>query len=327
MSLFIKMLRGLPNIIAVIISTASVAGILIWKSNVNNSFLFDRGINDLEPVTICENYTHPERNSLKLQLEAVANQTLLPTTVIVLQNGYYVDISKTISHFRKMHPSTEIQHIASSKNLRYHGRFYKAYMMRETYVSVWDDDIFPKSQWLQYCVDHSKSNGNALVAANGRTFIKIYEKKCSDIEVIGENDFGGHTWTLPREFLKYYLEMEMPTLYTGEDLLLSCGLQQHGIDTLVPKQEGERAAINDYKIFGNDRNSSWRKDQSPRWYLFCNSLKRGFKTIKCENCEDHRVLNACIKYYKKRSAVVDRKAELQDRLDNNKIAWSASKSK
>ena len=158
--------------------------------------------------------------------------------------------------------------------------------MKETYVSVWDDYIFPKSQWLQYCVNHSKSNGNALVRANARTFIKVYANKESfRMEFTGKNDLGGHTWTLPREFLKYYLEMEMPTLYTGQDILLSYGLQQMEIDTLVPKQEGERVAIKD-ENFGEDLNASHRRDQSPRRLLFCKLLKQGFKTSACVNCND-----------------------------------------
>ena len=69
-------------------------------------------------------------------------------------------------------------------------------MMQETYVSVWDDDIIAKSQWLEFSVDFSKKHGNALVAANGRTFIEIYKDKVSKREeLIGRNDLGGHIWT------------------------------------------------------------------------------------------------------------------------------------
>ena len=239
---------------------------------------------DFQPVTIGVVLQVFKRNSLKLQLEAVSNQTLLPITVIVLQNGYHVDVSEIITNFRVNYPNLEIQHIAASKNLRFHGRFYIAYLMQETYVSIWDDDMFPKSQWLEYYVNISKSNANALVTANGRTFIEIYENKEQVRHAyIGKNDFGGHTWTLPREFLKHYLTMEMPTLYTGEDILLSYALQRCGIDTLLPPQhEDERAAIHNYTAFGDDENASWRKDQSPRWYLFCRLLKQEFRTFMCK---------------------------------------------
>jgi hypothetical protein len=55
-----------------------------------------------------------------------------------------------------------LQHIASSKNLRFHGRFHIAYMLEEDYVSVWDDDMLPRTEWLAYCVDYSRTNGHGL---------------------------------------------------------------------------------------------------------------------------------------------------------------------
>ena len=85
-----------------------------------------------------------KRNTLQKQLEAAVKQTLLPKTIIVLQNGHYVDVAKIIQTFRLLHPRVELQHIAASKNLRFHGRFHIAYMMRESYVSVWDDDVLKR---------------------------------------------------------------------------------------------------------------------------------------------------------------------------------------
>ena len=195
-------------------------------------------------------------------------------------------------------------------------------MMQETYVSVWDDDIIAKSQWLEFSVDFSKKHGNALVAANGRTFIEIYKDKVSKREeLIGRNDLGGHIWTLPREFLKYYLEMKMPTRYTGEDILISYALQKRGIDTMVPKMEGEKSAVNNY-TFGNDKNSSHKTNQTPRMLLFCKLLKDGFETIKCKNCKDEHILNKCIKHFTKKAQVAEQKATIEDRKNNNNLVWS-----
>ena len=282
----------------------------------------DLRIKHFHPVTIGVVLQVFKRNSLKLQLDSIVNQTLLPTTVIVLQNGYHVDVSKVITDFRKTNPEIEIQHIASSKNLRFHGRFYIAYMMQETYVSIWDDDLIPKSQWLEYCVKYSKSNGNALVTANGITFSNIFPHKESNWSlVVGKSDFGGHTWTLPREFLKYYLEMKMPTRYTGEDILLAYALQQHGIDTMSPEHEGENAAPDPPSITA-DKNASWKKNQNPRHLLFCKLLKDGFSTIKCKNCKDQRILNECIKHFTTKALVAEQKAVLEDRRDNNSLVWS-----
>jgi hypothetical protein len=38
---------------------------------------------------------------------------------VVVQNGFYVNASAIIQKFRVQHPDIELQHIASSKNLRY----------------------------------------------------------------------------------------------------------------------------------------------------------------------------------------------------------------
>ena len=114
-----------------------------------------------------------KRNTLQKQLEAAVKQTLLPKTIIVLQNGHYVEVAEITQTFRLLHPQVELQHIAASKNLRFHGKFHVAYMMKESYVSVWDDDVFPRPEWLQYCVDFSKSHGNALVGSHGKLFIRI----------------------------------------------------------------------------------------------------------------------------------------------------------
>jgi hypothetical protein len=63
-------------------------------------------------------------------------------------NGFHVNVSAIIQKFRVQHPDIELQHIASSKNLRFHGRFHIAYMLEEDYVSVWDDDMLPRTEWL-----------------------------------------------------------------------------------------------------------------------------------------------------------------------------------
>ena len=108
----------------------------------------DLRIKDVQPITIGVVLQVFKCNSLKHQLNSLLNQTLLPSTVIVVQNGYHVDVSGMIADFWQSHSDMETQHIAESKNLRYHGRFYIPYIMQETYVSVWDDDIIAKSQHL-----------------------------------------------------------------------------------------------------------------------------------------------------------------------------------
>ena len=79
-------------------------------------------------------------------------------------------------------------------------------------------------------MEFSKSHGNALVGSHGKRIIHINENKVIQRESFGRSDFVGHTWTLPRTFLKYYLESEKLSLHTGEYIQLSFGLQKVGVE-------------------------------------------------------------------------------------------------
>ncbi len=264
-----------------------------------------------------------KRNTLEFQLDSILSQTLVPRTVIVLQNGFHVNISQIILNFRKRHPHIELQHIASSKNLRFHGRFHMAYMMQEDWVSIWDDDVQPKSQWLQYSIEYSKKNGNALVGANGRTFVNIDAEKCKVKErwdQVGENDFVGHIWTLPRVFLKYLLEMKLITEHTGEDVQLSFALQKHGIRSVWP-QMGQEKSAHDMPSFFYDQNAASRLDQAPRQVLFFQLLRYGFKTLKCSNCHNSDVIHKCINFLQATAKKVTKLAKIDDAVHNRNISW------
>ena len=199
-------------------------------------------------------------------------------------------------------------------------------MMRETYVSIWDDDVLPGSEWLEHCVNFSKSHGNALVGANGRIFVKLEKKghkwKMIQNEFTGRNDFVGHTWTLPREFLKYYLESDMLSLHTGEDIQLSFALQKVGIESWKPPLRKNKSAGN----FGQAANkfASYMQNQAPRQLLFCKILKVGFKPLKCSNCNDHKAIDSCIHSFKNESKLVEESSQLTDKGHNNMIAWTVN---
>ena len=267
-----------------------------------------------------------KRNTLEFQLDSILSQTLVPKTVIVLQNGFHVNVSQIILNFRQRHPHIELQHIASSKNLRFHGRFHVAYMMKEDWVSIWDDDVQPKSMWLQYSIEYSENNGNALVGANGRTFVKIDEEKYKVKERwdrVGENDFVGHIWTLPRAFLKYFLESKLITEHTGEDIQLSFALQKYGIKSMSPSMNGEQSAY-DMPSFFKDEHAASLADQTPRQLLFCQLLKSGFRTLECSNCQNSDVLGKCIEFYKDKADNITKQAKIDDIEHNRKTTWHAS---
>ena len=261
-----------------------------------------------------------KRNTISKQLEAVIKQTLLPTTILIVQNGYYLDISEVLLTFRKNYPNIQIIHIASSKNLKYHARFHLAFMMKESFVSVWDDDVLPEKQWIEYCVNYSMANNYALIGASGRTFIKIKNNKMVQRDFDGENDFVVHTWTLLREYLKFYVTSQAITQHTGEDVQLAFALQKVGVKSIKPPF-GKNKGVIDTKE-GQDKHSSWKTDQAPRQLLFCKILKYGFKTLMCSNCHEKKILNDCIKHHELKGEMIERNFENMNLRENKKIAWT-----
>jgi hypothetical protein len=89
----------------------------------------------------------------------------------------------------------------------------------------------PAIRFLVVC-RHPKEIHNLPLACNGRTFERfdLGKNKSIQRQYTGKNDFVGHTWTLPRVYLRYYLNMEPVSRYTGEDVQISYALQQYGID-------------------------------------------------------------------------------------------------
>ncbi len=263
-----------------------------------------------------------KRNTLEQQLNIIVHQTLLPTTVIILQSGFHVNVSHIIAKFRRKYKNIEIDHIASSRNLKYHKRFHVAYMMKEDWVSIWDDDIQPKTEWLQYCIDYSKQHGNALVGANGRTFKNLTKQRMVQVEKEGVNDFVGHTWTLPRRFLAYYIVSDMIFYHTGEDIQLSFALQKHGIKSMKPEMKGEKSA-HDMPVNTVYQHASFLKNQAPRQLLFCLLLRSGFQTVECTNCADHELINECINNYNEEAVNAMTMADKEDIRDNENTIWHA----
>ncbi|XP_063423720.1 uncharacterized protein LOC134707668 [Mytilus trossulus] len=262
-----------------------------------------------------------KRETLDQQLSDAVSQTLQPSTIVVLQNGFHVNVAETIKIFRIQNPKIEIQHIASSKNLRFHGRFHIAYMLEEDYVSVWDDDLEIGKEWLKYCVDLSKTYHNAVIGANGRSFIKVHLKTYMMVQEdrLGFNDFVGHTWTLPRVFLKAYVTMTPFTLYTGEDVQLAYAMQQIGIKCFRPQQSGQKFAKDTSST--KDKNASFRTNQTPRELLFCTLLMQNFRYINCINCNDSHIIDECLSKHYVRAMAVEKATIEKDKTDNIH-AWS-----
>lgn len=236
-----------------------------------------------------------KRGSLKSQLEDIAQQTKPVSHVWVVQNENHIEgVEHIVEDFKGTHPGIPTDIVKFGLNSKFHGRFYIAYFMSSAeYVSVWDDDIVVGNKWLEYSISESKKHGNALVGANGRIINSI-----SPLKQIrnkgGENDFVGHTWTLRRELLRYFLATPQYTYLTGEDMQISFALQKHGIISWLPTHYNDGRYVRDTNWSGNNVASYIKPETSKqRSWLACTLIYNGFKTIDCNDCDKSTVVK-CI---------------------------------
>jgi hypothetical protein len=232
------------------------------------------------------------RDNLARQLDAAAAQTKRVSHVWVVQNENHVDAASILQLWKAKpgHDNMHVSLIHFEENSKYHGRFHVAYLMSNAeYVSVWDDDVTVGTEWVQSCIEVSKANGDALVGANGRSIMSILAGAggadyARQTQLNGQNDFVGHTWTLKREHLRVYFWQAPVTYITGEDIQLTYALQTIGIKSWTAPQKG-KASVTDTK-YTADAHASWLKRnlQEVRQWLFCKLLQKGFRPLKCADC-------------------------------------------
>lgn len=245
-----------------------------------------------------------KRSSLTQQLDAAVQQSVLPGHIWIVQNEGHVYVPALVKTWRMRqgtnHSTIPVDIISSTANSRFHGRFHLAYAMSSaTYISIWDDDVVPARNWLKFNMEFSKSHDDCLVGGNGRTFSQIVpERHCiQQDDNTGLVDFVGHSWTLRREFLRFYLGVQPLTYMTGEDIQLSAALAQHGIASYFPEQSGDNS-LRDLPI-ASDKHASWlTTHQQPRHWLFCKLIEQGFQPTRCENCDPDTVA-ACLSNFSK----------------------------
>ena len=245
------------------------------------------------------------RDYLDAQLDQVLEQTYVVSHVWIVQNENHVDARGIVETWKqKVAPQhIPVDIVQFSSNSRYHGRFHVAYFMSTAeYVTIWDDDVELGKGWVQHCIETSRVHGDALVGANGRSIVSLLYDASNysrQIERDGENDFVGHTWTLKRQLLKLFLAEPPVTYVTGEDIQLSYALQKYGIKSVKAKHL-DTAFARDTK-FTTDKHASFTKDnlQVVRQWLFCMLIKKGFRLLECENC-DEVTANMCIELFRTR---------------------------
>jgi len=207
-------------------------------------------------TVILNGYKRPDY--LKIQLNAINNQTVKPESIMLWQNlgaEFDPELTKNIIHTNSNH------------NFGVWARFAYALNARTEYVCIFDDDTIPSPKWLENCLTTIKTH-NGLLGTIGVRFlsktsyqpIRRFGWADNNNDEVVEVDIVGHAWFFRREWLKYFW-MEMPdkddSELVGEDMHFSFMLQKYaGIKTFVPPHPP-----NQLELWGSNSLFGWKMGQ------------------------------------------------------------------
>lgn len=183
-------------------------------------------------------YRRPQ--NIKLQVEALINQTVKPDEIWVWSNYHKdnEDYDITDSNISKI--------VWASDNFKYHGRFTMGLLARTDYLAYFDDDTVPGSRWLESCInlDQAISVTNQSPTIFGSAGVRFYGRSYIQHERVGwpsKNiypqyaDLVGHAWFFKKEVLRAFWSQPPLSLDNCEDLQLSFFAQKVlGSSTICP---------------------------------------------------------------------------------------------
>ncbi len=160
---------------------------------------------DFDVSVILTLYKRPE--NLKLQLQALKNQTLKPKEILLFQDGiddvYRVELSDGL---KEKFDLVEV----SEKNQGVWARFKFAQKSKSQYVCIFDDDTIPGERWLENCHNHMLEQ-EGLYGTIG-IILEEPEKYAyggylrvgwdGPLDKTSEVDLVGHSWFFKKDCLK-----------------------------------------------------------------------------------------------------------------------------
>ncbi len=161
-----------------------------------------------------------KRSTLRLQLEAIWNQTVIPREIVVYHDCSFTRIPK------KTLVKKGIQVVENSFNTKFIGRFAYLINAQTEWVAVLDDDIIPGSRCLENYLDQAESL-NAVIGGMGRIArTNPHKEQLFQPPDVGVRegptlvDFVGHMWLFRKRHLFDMFSIPPVTYLTGEDMHL-----------------------------------------------------------------------------------------------------------
>ena len=233
-------------------------------------------------TVILNGYKRPQ--FLKEQIEAVRNQTVKPTEIMLWQNN---------SEGFSIEDTNSLTTAVSNTNLGVWARFAFALNAKTEYICIFDDDTIPGSKWFENCLETMKTHEGLL-----GTIGLIYRSPLTyqgNIRIGWDNpneittrvDIVGHAWFFKREWLStFWRELPPAGLLTaGEDMHFSYTLQKYlGLNTYVPPHPSD-----DKEMWGSKKGWEMGTERNaisfnPANHYLMNAyyvelIRRGFKII------------------------------------------------
>lgn len=183
--------------------------------------------------------------TLQQQLDAITNQTIKPTDIIIVNNNND-DLRKNKEMIQTKYSNTLIVDI--SDNMGVWPRFFMGLLGRGDYIAVFDDDSIPGNKWFENCLTEMEKQeglyGTIGLIYKGNNYFNHHQprpgwhaRNPNTVKV----DIVGHSWFFKKEWISTFMN-EVPTdlrnpiwLKSGEDIHLSYTLQKYkNISTFVP---------------------------------------------------------------------------------------------
>lgn len=218
-------------------------------------------------TTILQVYKRPQY--LSEQLEAIRNQTMPPSKIIIVHNEGGV----------KFNYPEGVEIIYSNPNRKYHLRFTIGLLEDSEYLAFFDDDTIPADKFFETSINLINKE-NCIAVGNGRV-IHQEEKKwdCpgwgSQNEKEVECDFGGHAWILKKEHLKYMWMEDSKKYDNCEDMQISFNCFRFGkIRTFVTPHP-----ISNKKIWSSLKGNEYGSDSVASWIVNKEHFQERWETI------------------------------------------------
>lgn len=223
------------------------------------------------------------RKNVRMQLDAIAMQTIQPKEVLIWRNDDWPD-----DEFKCLAEGNRF--VKASENFGVWPRFFAASLISCEFIAVFDDDTIPGSRWLENCRDCYRKNravygshGIRLPSDKYRGGVSFgWKKSCSQAERV---DVVGHAWFFPRWLASRVLDVYDGCLTAGEDMALSYVAQVNGFDTftaphpaadlrmwgsLSGRQLGhDEHAISHTKSGWNGYEKEYQRFRAMGWKLLC----------------------------------------------------------